>query len=397
MSISRLKSYTILWNLVIKDFRMSRYFVLAFILMRAVGFSQVQNLRNIPFNWKTDLTKHNIELSEIKIAVPRNTFPIIDYPAFVGKEQGLAMFFNQEPVIAVEINGKAKAYSLNMLISHEISNDTLNGVPILPTYCPLCNSGIVYDRRIMVNDKNYLLEFEVSGMLRNSDMIMFDRTTESWWQQLMGSAIVGELTGAEMKILPSLIISVEEFFNRYPKGQILSKNTTNNSKSQYGKNPYENYDKINSNPFAGYFNIEKMDKRLPPKERVIDIFNDGDYKIYPFSVVAKKGVINDQFKTSNVVLFHHSGTVSVLGIKELTQSKNIGSVTVFNSEVNGNVLTFIKKEAYFVDKQTHSKWDNTGTCYEGELKGKQLKIEIHSNHFAFAWFAFHPNSVIYKD
>ncbi len=377
---------------------MTNYFILSLILISSItSVSQVKNPRNIPFNWKTDLKNHSVKLSEIKVAVPRNTFPIIDYPTFVGKEEGLKLFFHKEPVITVEINGKAKAYSLNMLISHEISNDTLNNIPILPTYCPLCNSGIVYDRRLNFEEKKYLLEFEVSGMLRNSDMIMFDRKTESWWQQLMGVAIVGELTGAELKILPSLIISVEEFFNRYPEGQILSKKTENNRYSSYGKNPYENYDKIDSDPYGSFFDLKKLDKRLPPKERVIDIFNDGEYKIYPFSIVAKKGVINDKFKTSNVVLFHQSGTVSVLDEKELMQSKNIGSITVFNSKIDGRVLSFTKKETCFMDKQTNSKWDNTGTCFEGKLKGKQLDIEIHSNHFAFAWFEFHPNSVIYKD
>jgi hypothetical protein len=373
------------------------YLILLFLFMITTVNAQMQNPKNIPFDWKTDISIHSVDLSEIQIVLPKGSFPTLDFPKFVGREEGLKTFFSKEPVIAIEINGQAKAYSLNILTMHEISNDILSDVPILVTYCPLCNSGIVYDRNLNFKGKDYLLEFEASGMLRMSDMVMLDRNTETLWQQLMGEAIVGELNTATLEILPSLIISVEEFFMRYPRGEILSKNTDfSRSEAYYGKNPYVNYDAKDGKPKSHFFDNAKIDDRLPPMERIVDIENDGKYKVYTFTDIASAGVINDTFKTSEVVLFHQAGTVSILDKEDISASKDVGTVVVYNRVLDGKTLTFKKKSRKFMDVQTKSSWDITGYCFEGELKGKQLKIQPHSNHFAFAWLAFYPDSEIYK-
>lgn len=359
--------------------------------------AQFKNPKNLPFTWKTDTINRSVDLSEIQIVLPKGSFPTLDNPKFVNKTEGQEMFFSKEPVIAVEINGIAKAYPLNILTMHEIANDELEGVSILVTYCPLCNSGIVYNRVLNHNGEIEILEFEASGMLRNSDMVMLDRKTETLWQQLMGTAIVGYYNEAELEVIPSLIISVEEFFNRYPNGQMLSKKTGFvETEKNYGYNPYKKYDEKES-PIQHFFNSDKVDRRLPAMERIVDIENNGDYKIYSFTSVAKKGVINDTFKTSNVVLFYKSGTISVLDENDISSSKNIGSVTVFNANVDGNILVFAKEKDVFIDVDTKSKWDITGYCYTGKFKGKQLQIQPHSNHFAFAWLAFNPNCEIYEE
>lgn len=358
--------------------------------------AQIQNPRDVIYDWDTDTTKSTIDLSEMILVAPKGLFPIIDYPAFVAKEAGLQSFFKHEPVISVAINGMAKAYPLNMLTFHEMSNDTLAGIPILPTYCPLCNSGIVYDRRLNYQNKDYLLEFEVSGFLRNSDMVMYDRQTQTWWQQLMGEGIVGDLAGAELTIVPSLIISVEEFFERYPNGLILSKETGHEkAMERYGTNPYYHYDSLSKDPYSRFFDEGNVDDRLPAMERIVDIQDDGKYKVYPFPAVAKAGVINDTFGSKHVAVFFQSGTVSNMDEKDLSQSRDVGSVTVFNSMLKGQILTFKKKGDYFQDDQTNSKWDITGKCIKGKHKGRHLMIEPHSNHFAFAWLAFYPDTVIY--
>jgi len=378
---------------------MASRFTLGILLCFTFSFvsAQFKNSKNLPFTWKTDTVKHSVPLSEIQIVLPKGSFPTLDFPTFVGKSEGIKMFFIKEPVIVIEIKGLAKAYPLNILTMHEISNDELSGVPILVTYCPLCNSGIVYDRNLQFKGKDYLLEFEASGMLRNSDMVMLDRTTETLWQQLMGTAIVGTFNEAELEMLPSIIISVEEFFTRYPNGKILSKKTGfTEDEKRYGYNPYKNYDEKIA-PLQQFFDSDKVDKRLPAMERVVDIEYNENYKIYPFKSVAKKGVINDVFKTKKVVLFYKSGTVSVLDEDYIVASKNIGSVTVFNAIIEKQHLTFKKKRGLFIDTKTGSKWDITGYCYAGKFKGKQLQIEPHSNHFAFAWLAFHPESEIYKE
>jgi len=374
--------------------KFSSSFLLFFLI--TIASAQFKNSKSLPFTWKTDTIKHSVDLSEIQIVLPKSSFPTLDHPKFVTKSEGMQMFFKKEPVISIEINGFAKAYSLNILTMHEIANDTLSGIPILVTYCPLCNSGMVYNRIINNNIKE-ILEFEASGMLRNSDMVMLDRKTESLWQQSMGTAIVGTYNETQLDILPSIIISVEEFFSRYPNGKILSKKTGfTEVEKRYGYNPYTKYDE-KINPYQQFFDSDKVDKRLPAMERVVDIESNGDYKIYSFTDVAKKGVINDSFRGKKVVLFYKSGTISVMDENDISNSKDVGSVTVFSAIIGQKLLTFKEKNETFVDKETNSKWDITGYCNSGKLKGTQLKIEPHSNHFAFAWLAFHPESEIYKE
>ena len=371
--------------------------IILLFLSVTIASSQFKNPKKLPFTWKTDTINRSVNLSEIQIVLPKGSFPTLDKPKFVNKAEGLEMFFPKEPVIAVEINGIAKAYSLNILTMHEIANDELEGVPILVTYCPLCNSGIVYNRKINHKGVKEILEFEASGMLRNSDMVMLDRKTETLWQQLLGGAIVGDYNGTELDIIPSLIISVEEFFKRYPEGEILSKKTGfASSEKNYGHNPYKKYDE-KENPIEYFFNSDKVDKRLPAMERIVDIESDGKYKVYTFTSVAKSGVINDTFKNKNVVLFYKSGTISILDENDISASKDVGSVTVFNPIIDNEHLSFKAENNVFIDTKTESKWDITGYCYSGKLKGKQLKIEPHSNHFAFAWLAFNPESEIYKE
>ncbi|MDZ7765773.1 MAG: DUF3179 domain-containing protein [Melioribacteraceae bacterium] len=328
---------------------MNKIFLLGLIFSTLI-WGQMKNPKNIPFNWKTDTTQTIIDLSELSVVLPRGSFQVLNYPKFIGKEKGLGEYFKREPVMAVEIDGNAKAYPLNVLSIHEIANDTLEGNPILATFCPLCNSGIVFDRQLNHNGKEYLLDFEVSGMLRKSDMVMADKQTETWWQQLLGKGIVGELAGVELDIIPSLIISVKEFFDRFPDGQILSKESGNLKAQQaYGKNYYENYDSEDGKPYGRFFDEDDLDSRLPPMERIVDIRSQGEFKVYPFSVIKEKGVINDEFNGKNVVLFYQSGVVSVLDKKDISESKDIGTATVFNSMLDGEVLTVTKQ----VDDQVY--------------------------------------------
>jgi hypothetical protein len=370
---------------------------LILLFMMSATQAQFKNPGNIDYTWKTDISKHNVALSEISLVLPKGSFPKIDYPQFLEMKQGLEAFFMHEPVISVEIGGKAKAYPLNMLTTHEISNDTLGATPILATYCPLCNSGVVFDRRILIGGKQEVLEFEVSGMLRKSDMVMLDTETESLWQQFMGESIVGTFTGTYLDVIPSLIISVEEFFTRYPGGLILSNESSNATENQsYGNNPYVGYDSEDGLPYDRFFSNRDVDSRLPSMERVIDIEVDGSYKIYPFSKIASLGIINDNFKGVQVVLFHSRQTVSATDAGQISQSRSIGSVTAFSPVVNDKVLTFKIKNGIFRDKQTKSSWDITGFCYDGEMKGSRLMILPHSNHFSFVWLAFHPDSEIYQ-
>lgn len=360
-----------------------------------LGFTMVvaqNNPKDLPFNWTTDTANRIVSLDEFTALLMPDGIPPIDEPKFWDREKAENYYFAHEPVVALEIKGTTKAYPLSVLMYHEIVNDDVGGKAVSVTYCPLCNTAVVYDRRLEFEGESYLLDFGVSGMLRNSDLVMWDRQTESWWQQLTGEALVGDLAGAELSLVSSMLISLEEYFDAYPGGLVLS--TETGHFSEYGTNPYTGYDAL-TNVQPRLFKGE-VDPRLPAMERVIDIKVDDDYKIYPLSAFEKTDVINDTFKNTPVVLFHTSKTVSVVDEKNISESKIVGSVTVFSPVINGATLHFEEADNGFRDRQTGSNWSITGKCIAGKYEGMKLTLIPHGNHFAFAWLAFHPDSEFFS-
>ena len=165
--------------------------------------------------WKTDFRFHTVPYDEIfSGGVPRDGIPPLYEPRTVSIAEADEWVENAEPVVALELNGEARAYPLQVLTWHEIANDNLGGVPVAVTFCPLCNSAVVFDR--MLDGAVY--EFGVSGNLRNSDLVMWDRQTESWHQQLTGAGVAGALAGAQLDFIPAQIVSWDAFKNAHPDG-----------------------------------------------------------------------------------------------------------------------------------------------------------------------------------
>ncbi|MEJ2015401.1 MAG: DUF3179 domain-containing protein, partial [Limibacillus sp.] len=185
---------------------------------------------------ETDFTRTSVDLSEIQSGgPPKDGIPSIDDPRFLpaDKIEGLA---GSEPVIGITVNGVSRAYPLRVLIWHEIVNDVIAGVPVAVTYCPLCNAAIVFDRRV----EDEVLDFGTTGKLRRSDLVMYDRQSESWWQQFLGEAIVGERTGQRLTVLPARLESFSSFREREGSAEVLV--PTNENLRPYGSNPYSGYD-----------------------------------------------------------------------------------------------------------------------------------------------------------
>jgi len=201
-------------------------------------------LQRLTESWNTDWTRHTIRYDEILSGgPPRDGIPAIDDPKFVTIDAAAGWLQEQEPVVALAVNGVARAYPLHILTWHEIVNDQIDDTPVAVTFCPLCNSAVVFDRR----RGGQTLDFGVSGLLRNSDLIMYDRQTESLWQQFTGEGIVGEMAGQMLTWLPASIISFADFRQAYPAGQVLSRDT--GYPRSYGNNPYVGYDNIDQSPF----------------------------------------------------------------------------------------------------------------------------------------------------
>lgn len=373
-----------MWTIMLKNIGCSLLLVMHLHL-----FSQESN--KMSQRWKTNLEKAVVSLDEFKTLLARDAIPPIDKPNFWAKEKALSALFKHEPVIVIKNKAVAKAYPLSILMYHEIVNDEIDELFITVTYCPLCNASIVFDRDLHFNDSVYRLDFGVSGMLRKSDLVMWDRQTESWWQQLSGEALVGDLNGAVLTIIPSMIISLQEFFETYPTGIVLS--PPKDYVRAYGTNPYTSYDAIENIP---KFFFDSPPVSIPPMARLITLVINGRQKAYPLEIIRNQKVIHDRFEEKNIVLFYSEETVSVLDQSIISDSKKIGTVTVFSSELDGKSLRFIKKGAFFEDVQTGSSWTITGQCIEGQLIGHQLNIAQYGNHFAFAVFAFNPDTTIYS-
>ena len=338
--------------------------------------------------WETDFSRHSVPYREISSGgVPRDGIPPLDDPKFITPEQADQWLGDQEPVISFEINGEARAYPLQILTWHEVVNDEVGGVPVVATFCPLCNSAIVFDRTL----DGVVHDFGVSGKLRNSDLIMWDRQTESWWQQFTGEAIVGELTGKKLTFLPASIISWADFKAGNPKGQVLSRDTGFNR--PYGQNPYVGYDRADSPPLL--FDGE-LDGRLQPKERVAAVAIGDAAAAFPFSVLEEERVVQYTVGGQDLVVFFKPGTRSALDGLLIGDSNEVGATGVFDVNLEGQTLTFRADGDSFVDNETGSVWTILGEATEGPLAGKKLTPIVHANHFWFSWGAFKPDTRIYQ-
>jgi hypothetical protein len=263
----------------------------------------------------------------------------------------------------------------------------VGGEPVAVTFCPLCNTAIAFERTL----DGVVYDFGTSGMLRNSDLVMWDRQTESWWQQFTGEAIVGELTGKTLSVLPSSIISWSDFKITHPDGKVLSKDT--GFTRSYGRNPYSGYDRADSPAFL--FD-GTPDGRLLPKERVVDVIIDDVAVVYPFTTLQDERVINDTVGTQDLAVFHKSGTVSALDNGSIKDSRDIGATGVFDRHLGDLTLTFRADGDRIVDNETGSVWNILGQAVEGQLSRQQLRPIPHTNVFWFAIAAFRPDVTIYQ-
>lgn len=247
---------------------------------------------------------------------PKDGIPAIDDPTFVAvaDKPGLEP---REPVIALEIEGEVpRAYPIRYLTWHEIVNDEVGGIPIAVTFCPLCNSGITFDRRIAQGT----LSFGVSGKLRNSDMIMYDRETESWWQQAIGEAIVGDLTGTELISLPSWMESWEAFSTRNPDGLVMEQPAFSRN---YGANPYVRYDSSNR-PFL--YSGEMPPHDIPALARVVRV---GD-QAWPLTRLSDARELTE----AGISFSWSEGQASALDSARIGSGKEVGNVRVRDADGN---------------------------------------------------------------
>jgi len=292
---------------------------------------------------RTDFSRLAVPVEEIMPGGPgKDGIPAIDRPKAVAVATVDDMAAT-EPVISIEIAGDARAYPLRVLLWHEIANDTVGATPVAITYCPLCNSAVAFDRRA----NGTVLDFGVSGMLRHSDMVMYDRQTESWWQQYLGEAIAGALTGARLKSLPARVESLDRFRARHPGGLVVLPEDA--SRRPYGRNPYPGYD----GEAWPFLYRGDYDGPIPPLARVVAV---GD-QAWPLELLRRRGRIEHE----DLVLTWAAGQNSALDAASVAGGRDIGNVVVQRRSAEG------------------------------------LQDAVHDVSFAFAFRAFRPNGRLHLD
>ena len=289
-----------------------KYLVLAGVLALAATATLAE-----PKFWKSEWPGTNFNKTNVPSwteilsgGPPKDGIPALNDPPFVPASDERRIK-DREPVITVEIGtATPRAYPLRYLTWHEIVNDTVGGVPVAVTFCPLCNSGITFDRRV----RGRTLTFGVTGKLRSSDMVMFDRETQSWWQQAQGLGIVGDMTGTRLKTLPTWMESWAEFKARNPDGLVMDEPEYNRA---YGRNPYRGYDSA-ARPFL--YSGENPPHGIPPLVRVVRVGK----RAWPFTRLAEQGVVSE----AGVTISWNAGQASALDASTIAGGKDVGTIRV---------------------------------------------------------------------
>jgi hypothetical protein len=270
--------------------------------------------------WSTDFSRALVPLEEFQSGgPPKDGIPAIDIPQFTNARD-VDWLGEREPVIVVELDGETRAYPIQILMWHEIANDQIGSTPIAVTFCPLCNTAIVFDRRL--DGTPY--DFGTTGKLRESDLVMYDRQTESWWQQFSGKALVGELAGKELEQLPARIASWKELSEAHPDALVLNRDT--GFVRDYGTNPYVGYDDVESPPI--FATTGDDDDRLPPKERVVYVEIGDEALAVPYSTLMIDRTVAVETDAGKLVVRWRPRVASALDEAFIREGWNVGAARV---------------------------------------------------------------------
>jgi len=350
--------------------------------------ADVSRLKVSTRGWRTDFSRTSVDFAEfLGGGPPKDGIPAIDVPHYESIAAASAWLNDRSPVISLTIDGAARAYPIAVLMWHEIVNDRLADAPVVVTFCPLCNTALVFERE----HGGVTYDFGTTGNLRFSDLVMYDRQTESWWQQATGEAIVGELTGTRLTFVPAQIVSLADFAAAHRGGDVLSRET--GFVRSYGRNPYVGYDAVDQNPFL-FDGI--VDGRLSPMERVVTVSAGDEAVAFPYSELREVGVVSTTVGGESIVVFWKPGAASALDLPDIDAGRDVGATGVFRPAVDGHLLTFEReRDGVITDRETGSTWSITGTAISGELSGSTLEAVVHGDHFWFAWAAFAPQTTIW--
>ena len=304
-----------------------------------------------------------------------------------------AGLLDQDRVVGVVVNGAARAYPFPVMWWHEVVNDTLGGEPILVTYCPLTGTGIAFSRRVGGQTR----EFGVSGLLYRSNLIMFDRETESLWNQMLLGSQCGVERGNGMARIPIVETTLEHWKRLHPTTTVMTTNT--GVDRDYTTYPYGDYRSLDNEQVPFLADGVTWTMLLLPKELVLGVidgwvagqdcrvFSGCNSVAYPFGVLRDSGTV--------VALNDSVGTRAVL----VTYQDEYLAARAFDRTVNGDLLTFdvlTQSPMTLRDRETATTWDENGVAVDGTLAGQRLTPIADSYvGFWFAWSLYFRNLVLF--
>ena len=322
----------------------------------------------------TDWSLSSVDPSEFQSGGPgKDGIPSLTEPEYVTAASADEWLADDEAVILLRNGKETKIFPLQILIWHEIVNDRVGDDQIVVTWCPLCNSAVVFD----VSER--FLEFGTTGWLRFSNMLMYDRQTESWWQQAEGLAVMGEMTGTKLDLYPSLMLPWKDVKD-LAGAKVVSRDTGYNR--PYGRNPYAGYDGPGDSPFL----LDRIRRNLVDTskngllDRVLLVpLKEGDI-LLSYRELRENPVVNKQ----GLVIFWEEGTASPLDANRIAGGRDVGSANAFSSSIDGRDLSFELRGGTLYDMETGTHWTSLGYAEEGPLSGRQLDAVPSIQHF---WFS----------
>jgi len=325
--------------------------------------------------------KHTVPLNKILSGgPPQDGIPSIDNPKFQSVQEADEILEDSELVLGLDINGDIRVYPLQILVWHEIVNDVVGDQPVAVTYCPLCFTNQVFNRTL--NDGN-TVEFGTSGKLYNSNLVMYDRKSNSLWSQALGEGIVGEYAGVKLERIPFDIAYWKEWKELYPESKVLSRDT--GSVRPYGADPYGDY---YTNDLI-LFPVANDDKRLGLKEIIIGLENKDQYKAYKLQEIETKKVINDVIGEDKKIALVSLEPFMIRVFDRVIDGNDDGNKIVVDLFYNETTNTLI-------DRVTGSELNFDGKFINKQLQGKKLERLPMDQGFWFEWAAFHPETEVFS-
>jgi hypothetical protein len=315
---------------------------------------------------------------------PPDAIPAIDDPSFdrAGEVDWLAA---QEAVLAVDLDGSARAYPVQIMLWHEIVNDELAGIPLSVTYCPICNSAVAFHRELGGRE----LDFGTSGALYRGALVMYDRQTESLWTHFDGLAVIGTLLGAQLEPIPVTTVRWADFRAEHPDGEVLARQT--GFRRSYGANPYGRFHgELTSPPFT----YGEVDPRADPLARMVGVRGTNDHIAISAERLEEQGVVELEVDGRAVTVWHRPGLAFPVGAATVAGGQDVGATPAFFVDRFGAPVRFTAVEGGFRDSETGTTWNVFGRGIAGPLEGERLEPVPVLNTRWFAWSGYHPQTAL---